>query len=356
MVRLAAVFEERDACDDTPSRAGDPGRLFLWFPIGLAERKVSRYLRRIERTFKTTATGALTVDAPDGYPQELMCDLAELLTDDEAADTRCVFKNGMHDLEVEDIGRVRTVRELRELQASAWLVDMLRGERLTSVFQPIVYADQTNRLFGHEALVRGIGQDGRTMSPGRLFDAARNCGMVTELDSAAHRSAIRAAATHDDRRQLFLNFTPAALRDGIRCLAPTIDAIDAADIPRNAVVLEVTEAEQTTDIRHLRTVLDSVRSAGFRVALDDIGCGDHSRRLIHEVRPDFIKLDMEEVRRVPGGPSVRDAERLLELAQQLKIETIAEGVETSEELDWNRQFGATYVQGYFIARPAALTT
>jgi EAL domain-containing protein (putative c-di-GMP-specific phosphodiesterase class I) len=71
------------------------------------------------------------------------------------------------------------------------------------------------------------------------------------------------------------------------------------------------------------------------------------------VRPDFIKLDMEEVRRVAGGPSVRDAERLLELASQLKIQTIAEGVETGEELDWNRHFGATYVQGYFIARPAA---
>jgi EAL domain-containing protein (putative c-di-GMP-specific phosphodiesterase class I) len=352
MVRLGVG---PDACDDAPSRAGDPGRLFLWFPVGLALKKVSRYLRQIERTFMTTFTGALTVDAPEGYPAELLLDLTELLTPHEAADTRCVFKTGSEDLEVEDIRRVRTIHELRQLQNSAWLVEMMRGERLTSVFQPIVHSDEPSRLFGHEALLRGVGHDGRTLSPGKLFGAARDCGMVTELDSASHRSAIRAASTHDDRRQLFLNFTPDALRDGIECLAPTFDAIDASDIPRDAVVLEVIESEQTTDVRHLCLVLDSVRKAGFRVALDDIGCAEQSRRLMHEVRPDFIKLDMEEVRRVVGGPSVRDAERLLDLAQHLKIETIAEGVETVEELDWNRQFGATYVQGYFIARPGALS-
>ncbi|HEY9225599.1 MAG TPA: EAL domain-containing protein, partial [Gemmatimonadaceae bacterium] len=98
--------------------------------------------------------------------------------------------------------------------------------------------------------------------------------------------------------------------------------------------------------------VDSVRGAGFRVALDDVGCAEHSRRLVHEVRPDFIKLDMRCVRSLPD--QIGAAEQLMELAQQLKIETIAEGVETSDELRWNRERGATYVQGFFIARPAAL--
>ena len=351
MVRISAL---PDGCDDAPSRAGDPGRLFLWFPVGLAVRKISRYLRQIERTFSTTSTGALTVDAPEGYPVELLLDLTDLLTADEGADTRCVFKTGNEDLEVEDIVRVRSIHELRQLEASAWLVEMMRGERLTSVFQAIVHADEPSRVLGHEALLRGIAQDGRTMSPRPLFDAARDCGMLTELDSASHQSAIRAVATHDGRRRLFLNITPEAIRDGARSLASTIDAIDAAEIPRDAVVLEFIDADATTDVRQLCSVADTVRSAGLRVALDDLDCTERSRRLIHEVRPDFIKLDMDEVRRVPGGPSMRDAERLLDLAQHLKIQTIAERVETGEELDWNRQFGATFVQGYFIGRPEKL--
>ena len=63
-----------------------------------------------------------------------------------------------------------------------------------------------------------------------------------------------------------------------------------------------------------------------------------------------MKLDMERVR-AASVPQMAQAERLLDLAQQLKIETIAEGVETGEELEWNRERGATYVQGYYIARP-----
>lgn len=343
----------RGACDDAASCSGQAGRLFVWFPVGLALAKVRRYLRQAERTFCTTSTGALTVDAPHGYPEDLLADLVELLTADEREDTRWVFKTGDGDLDVDDIPRVRTIEELRETLASSWFVDLLRADRFTSVFQPIVLASETNSVMGHEALVRGIGEDGKTMSAGKLFEAARDCGMLSELDFAARRSAIHMMAGQNGGRQMFLNLTAESMRDGARALSPTIAAIELADIPRERVVFEVIEAEQAADVRQLRSVVDSVRGEGFRVALDDIGCEEHSRRLIHEVRPDFIKLDMERVRRSPL-PHMGDAERLLDLAQHLKIETIAEGVETSEELDWNRERGATYVQGYYIARPGEL--
>lgn len=339
--------------DEAPFSGEEPGRLFLWFPVGLALRKVKTYLRRTERTFCTTSTGALTVDAPDGFPEELIGELDDLLTEHESADTRVVFKTGTDDLDVDDIARVRTIDELRQTRASAWFVDILRGERLTSVFQPIVLASRPDSVLGHEALMRGIGEDGKTMSAGRLLEAARDCGMLTELDCAARRSAIHIVASQEERRPIFLNLTADSMRDGVRSLAPTIRAIECADIPRERVVFEVIEAEEAADVRQLRSVVDSVRGEGFRVALDDIGCEAHSRRLIHEVRPDFIKLDMERVRRSPL-PHMGDAERLLDLAQHLMIETIAEGVETSEELDWNRERGARYVQGYFIARPGEL--
>lgn len=340
-------------CDDAPQGAGDRGRLFLWFPVGLALKKVRRYLQRVDRAFCTTSTGALTVDAPEGYPEELILELADLLSEHEADDTRCVFKVGTDDLEVDDIARVRTIYELRQAQSQRWLVEMLRADRLTSVFQPIVLATETKTVLGHEAFMRGLGEDGTTMSAGHLLEAARDCGMLSELDCAARRAAIRVAAGQEERGRLFLNLTSETMRDGTRALTPTIRAIESAEIPRERVVFEVIEAEQAADVRQLRAVVDTVRDAGFRVALDDIGVEDHSRRLIHEVRPDFIKLDMERVRS-SALPHLGDAERLLDLAQRLKIETIAEGVETSEELAWNRERGATYVQGYYIARPGEL--
>jgi len=351
MVRLADVYEGRD---DALSHSGTPGRFFVWLPVGHALRKVRRYLRQANRVFQNTASGAIAIDAPAGCPEALVVDLIDLLTDDESADTRCVFKTGRADLNVEDIRRVRTIRQLRQRQTSQWLLEMLRSERFTSVFQPIVRADETSNVLGHEAFVRGIGRDGRTVLPDSLFDTARGCGMLPELDSAARRSAIREASiTLDDRRHLFVNVTAEALNDGIETLASTIVAIDEAEILRERVVFEVIDTGRAADVRKLRAVVESVRGVGFRVALDDVGCDERSLRVIHEVRPDFVKLDMGHVRFAVAQRD--DAQRVLELAQHLKIETIAESVETSDELEWNREYGATYVQGYFIARPAAIT-
>jgi len=336
------------ALDGSPA-----GRLFLWFPVGLAARRVCQHLLQSGRPFDTSWSGAVVVQAPHGYPEQLVGELAELLSVHESADTRCVFKVGGAELDAHDIARVRTIDELRELRKSSWFVDMLRTERLTSVFQPIVLASDPTALLGHEALIRGIDEEGRTLSAGRLLEAARDCGMMAELDCAARQSAISIAASREERRPLFLNFTADAMREGDHSLASTIRAVEAGGIPRERVVLEVVDAERSVDINQLRFVMDSIRSEGFRIALDDVGVEEHSRGLIHAVRPDYVKLDMQRVR-AASAPARDDAERLLGLADHLKIETIAESVETGEELEWNRERGATYVQGYYIARPGGL--
>jgi hypothetical protein len=95
---------------DAPSTAA--GRLFLWFPVGLAARRVRQHLAQAGCSFDTTWTGAVTVDALDGYPHDLIAELAGLLSRHESADTRCVFKRGRDDLDAEDIARVRTIDEL----------------------------------------------------------------------------------------------------------------------------------------------------------------------------------------------------------------------------------------------------
>ena len=254
---MAEYANASGAGDNTAERGPEFGRLFVWFPVGLAMQKVRRHLRLQGRAFATTSTGALTVDSPFGYPHDLVMELAELLTADEGADTRCVFKRGADDLEVDDIGRVRTVHELQTAHGASWFVDMLRADRLTSVFQPIVMSSEPTKLLGHEALVRGIGEDGSRMSAGRLIEAARGCGLLSELECAARRSAIRTVASQDERRSLFLNFTADAIRGGLGSLGPTIEAIESAEIPRERVVFEVIEAERAADLRQLRNVVDA---------------------------------------------------------------------------------------------------
>ena len=87
-------------------------------PVGHALRKVRRYLRQTNTPFQNTASGAIAIDAPAGCPESLVLDLIDLLTDDESADTRCVFKTGRADLNVEPVMTVSPDGQ------SLWVLDV----------------------------------------------------------------------------------------------------------------------------------------------------------------------------------------------------------------------------------------
>jgi EAL domain-containing protein (putative c-di-GMP-specific phosphodiesterase class I) len=128
--------------------------------------------------------------------------------------------------------------------------------------------------------------------------------------------------------------------------------VDEAGIPREKVVFEITETERTHDVLHFRGIIDQYRRFGFRIALDDVGSGYSSLNLLHQLRPDFLKLDMHLIRGVDRDPyKATIAQKILEIAQKLDIKSVAEGIETTEEMDWVRDHGADFVQGYLIAKP-----
>ena len=230
----------------------------------------------------------------------------------------------------------------------------MADERLTSVLQPIVFTQEPRRVFAHEALLRGIGRDSAVVYPNYMFDVARGCGMLVQLDVAARKAAIDRFVLDDIRECLFVNLTPSAIDDAVSNLAQTVAIIDAAGIAHERIVFEVVESEQASGVYDLQGLLRSYREAGFRVALDDVGSGYSSLNLLHQLRPDFVKLDMELIRGVHRDPyKALIAQKIIEIAHHLGIETIAEGVEVPEELAWARENGATYVQGNGIAKPGA---
>jgi EAL domain-containing protein (putative c-di-GMP-specific phosphodiesterase class I) len=342
-------------CESLPPSSDGPGTLHLWLPVGHSRTKVATYLREAGRAFETTDAGGLLIPLGEHRAADVLLPLAGLLSQVETEDTRCLYKPGSGPLTTSDIPQVQSLRQFMQLSQGTWLVEMLRDQRLVSHFQPIVEVAEPTRVFGHELLVRGIADDGSLVSPGRLFDVARECGMLFQMDLAARRSAIRSAIERSATGQLFLNFTPTAIYDPSHCLLSTISAIDEAGIPHERVVFEVIEADKTIDVFHLRGILNYYREAGFKVALDDIGSGYSSLNLLHQLRPDYIKLDIELVRGVDRDPyKALIAEKILEIAQRLNIETIAEGVERPEEYAWAKAKGATYAQGYLFGRPASL--
>ncbi|WP_435005696.1 EAL domain-containing protein [Tundrisphaera lichenicola] len=233
-----------------------------------------------------------------------------------------------------------------------WLVEMIREERMTSHFQPIVRTESPGEVYAYECLLRGLDLEGSLIAPKLMYDSARNAELLFHLDRAARLTAIREAVRLGIRERLFINFNPSSVYDPAYCLKTTIAAIDEAGFAPDRIVFEVVESDQSG--ANLLRILETYRKAGFRVALDDLGAGYGSLNLLSQLRPDVAKLDIQLIRDVHLDPyQANITAHLLEMAHKLGIETVAEGIESAEEFEWFRDHGATYIQGYYIARPAS---
>lgn len=235
-----------------------------------------------------------------------------------------------------------------------WLAEMLRHRRLMSLFQPIVRTDRPSEVYAYECLLRGVGPCGQQIAADRMFAAARGAGLLAALDQAALVTAIETAAAHHLQTAVFVNINLNAAHHPGRCLATTIATTQASGISPEQFVFEVVESDEITDQPAVLYMLDALRAEGFRVALDDVGAGYASLNLLARVKPDFMKLDMGLMRNVDGDVyKGQVAGKLLELARELRVKTVVEGVETVGEWQWSREHGADYAQGYLFARPAA---
>ena len=342
-------------CETLPDAPPDAGRLVVWLPLTHTAFKLAATLRNLG--FAATAVeeeGRLDFDFAAGQLKALAAGIEGSLSGGELRATRalCLPPDGVPT--VRDFQRVVPLSHVLGLAKSQWIVELLAEDRLTSHFQPIVYADDPTRIFAHEALLRGQARDGTLVAPGLLFDAAEACDLLFQLDVKARMSALRLAAAKNITTRLFVNFSPAAIYDPVFCLQRTVATAREVGIASENVVFEVIESSHCADVAHLRHILEHYRGHGFRVALDDVGAGYSGLNLMHQLRPDFIKLDMELVRNVDREPyKAAIADKVLQLARDLGVETVCEGIETQGELDWVQSHGAHYVQGYLIARPSA---
>lgn len=353
MKKIVTFTRDGSRSEAFPPKPCEIGRLYLWFPEKHSLSKVSDYLKKTKINYELmTHKPGLSVICTDKQLDQLLQNLKSLLTIKELETTRTLLVQGVVPPQIQDFGEITSLQRLIRFNQSHWLLDVLSANRLTSHFQPIVYIDNPVRVYGYEALLRGVDEQGNWILPERIFDLAREAGLLAQVDLAARCSAIRAASHHNITQRIFINFSPTAIYDPVTCLRTTVQAIDEAGIPHENIVFEVIESDPLNDRKHLEAILCYYRECGFTVALDDFGAGYSSLNLLHQLRPDLIKLDQDLIRNVHCDPyKALVTEKLLETTQKLNIKTVAEGIECEEELCWLRQHGATFAQGFFIAKP-----
>lgn len=330
---------------------------YLYLAPKLAHTRTMAVRRLRERGWQVAELEGqvLSVTVTDGDIEALLQDLSSILSRPEQSNCPALLLPMQSELSVRHLGAMEPLSVLVARQEHAWLSDLLRNERLQMHFQPILHADSGSRVFAFESLARGIGQDGQVISPGQLFPAARATELMFHLDRAARVAAIRQAHEQGISENVFINFNPTSVYDPAFCLRTTFDEVARLGASPEHYVFEVVETELIEDPGHLEAILREYRRHGFRVALDDLGAGYGSLDLLQNIRPDFVKLDRGMVDGVSGNSYLASiTSRLIDMARELGVQIIAEGIETREDWHWLREHGVDFVQGFYFARPAAV--
>ena len=251
-----------------------------------------------------------------------------------------------------DLMHSQNLQQLMDWVDGQWLDGLLADSRLVTFFQPIVSNLNPRQVFGYECLVRGCADDGGLIPAHRLFSAARATGKMSKLDHAARLMSIQTVEKKKLGQTIFINFNPRHLDDSFTGLTETIELAVRSNMPADQFVFEVVESDEIDDVEKLLKVVEFCREAGCRVALDDIGTGYNSLNLMAVIKPDFIKLERDLVTNVDSDPYKSCvAGKLLELARELDIRTVVEGIETVGEWRWAVDRGSDYCQGFLFGRP-----
>lgn len=233
----------------------------------------------------------------------------------------------------------------RELQ------EIIDGEQLRVLLQPVVSLSDGS-VRGYEALTRGP-RGSRLESPDRLFSTGRRTNLLFALEQICRRYALLAKQRFLSREEyLFLNVEPEIINEPRQQAEIHREVLGTLGIEPGEVVLELTERTVINDYPSMARALDRYIELGFKVAVDDLGAGYANLRLIAEIQPTFIKVDMTLIRGIDGNPRKQALlEVLSTLAEKVNTCLVAEGVETAEELRTLASLGADYAQGFYLARP-----
>ena len=218
-------------------------------------------------------------------------------------------------------------------------------------FQPIVAASD-GRLIAVEALARWHDAERGRVPPSRFVPVAEEAGFSDELDLQVLGKALPtlvALRRIAPEVVLQVNLAPPSL------LSPAIverigALIEAAGIPPEALLVEVTESALAADPGAATAVVQRLREIGLRIALDDFGTGYSSMARLAELKPSALKIDGQFVRDHEGDGD-RIIRSILGLAKAFGLHATAEFVETDAQRDYLRALGCDALQGYGIAEP-----
>ncbi len=228
------------------------------------------------------------------------------------------------------------------------------ARRLFVVYQPQINLED-NRVIGAEALLRWRNEDGKFVPPDQFIPIAEQSGLIIPIGEFVLRTAC-----HQAKRLREMGFMEFRVAVNISLaqfrhpqFIPTLQAaMRDAEVPGDALELEITESMAMEDVEMVLHVLSDIRATGASVAIDDFGTGFSSLSQLRQLQVERLKIDrafVNEAQQSSAGSSI--AAMVVNLGRTLGMRVLAEGIETEEQAALLRSLGCHEGQGYLYARP-----
>jgi diguanylate cyclase (GGDEF)-like protein/PAS domain S-box-containing protein len=309
----------------------------LAIPMALDDRQISI------RTSIGIAFGGMGAQAPRDADELLRdADAAMYMAKERGQGGYQIFEPEMHE---QALARLELKTDLERA--------VIAGE-FTMRYQPIMDVRE-REMVGMEALIRWEHPVRGIVAPVEFMSLVEDTGLIVPMGPHILREACEQAALmqrecpRDPPLSMSVNVSAVQLQRP-EFVEEVRGALRDAEIPPSSLVLELTESVMMQDMDLSIARMQALRALGVRLAIDDFGTGYSSLNYIRRLPVDILKID----RSFLADPSPQVSEltaTIVQLAQIFKLQVVAEGVETAEQLKRTRRMGCDFAQGFYFAKP-----
>ena len=263
-----------------------------------------------------------------------------------------IAKNTNHaNVQFYDETMVQIVNNTRKIEAR-FKDAIVKGE-FVAYYQPKVNLEN-NMLIGAEALCRWD-RGKKILTPDSFIHVLEKSNRICSLDYYMLESVCKDIASWMDKGitpvRVSTNFSRKHLGNP-NFVHEVINIVDEYKIPRSLIVIELTETTTEADLIRLSECVVEFRKAGFDVSVDDFGVGYSSMSMIKDIPFSEIKIDRSFI----SSDSISDRDmvmmkHIISMAEDLGMNTIAEGVETKDQIEILKKYGCLRAQGYYFDKP-----
>ena len=305
------------------------------------------------RPFVTVTVGCTMAGPDDSLERDIIGDADTQLFIGKRGAKNCVVSKGRIFIAEGEITMAQQPTNYTESVARA-INEAIAKNELKAFYQP-KYSTRTEKLSGAEALSRWVRRDGTVVMPSEFIPELEKNSSILAVDWFMYEQVCRFLSRQRElgipQVRISVNFSRMHVLYERSVEQRLCDIADSYGVPHDLIEIEITESAYV----HLPNIIEpfvrGIRSRGFAVGIDDFGSGASSLEFIKTIDADTVKLDKSMISSNCTDTRERVLlESVVNLAQKLRLNSVAEGVETQEQMGFLRSLGVDQIQGYIFSK------